>query len=163
MKARLRLPSAPGLSLVELAMALGIMAFVLVAVFGLTMNSLRQLQSSEADSRVPVVTQRALALARFELGRDAEFRNPTGSWQGGERRLFFDKEGGLLESSNDSRAYFDTRLRLSALPTNASGSLTNVPADSLKNLEVTVSWPMPATNPANTWQLHLLLWNSGRL
>jgi uncharacterized protein (TIGR02598 family) len=159
-----RFHSSSGLSLVEVALALGIMSFVLVAVFSLTASSLRQLQFSEADSKVALVAQQAIALARFELGRDADFRNPSGAWQGGSRELYFDKEGQLM-ASNTVEAYFLATLNLTALPTGTTNALANVPADSLKSMSIGIVWPAAAGSNAtvNSRHFSLLFRNSGRL
>ncbi len=144
-----------------MAIAIGIVSFVLLAVFSLMASSLRQIQYSEADSRLSSVAQQAYFTAQFELGLDTDFQNPPAPWQGGDRDLYFDKECRALGFTNSPEAYFHARLRSGAAPSQAG----NVPANSLKSLTMSIEWPAAApTNAAiNTQTYSLLLRNTGRL
>ncbi|PTX92023.1 hypothetical protein DB346_24015 [Verrucomicrobia bacterium LW23] len=154
-----------GFSLAEVAITIGIMAFVLVAIFSLTASSVQQIQSSEADSKVASVAQQAFFLAKSELSREADFLSPPPPWSGAppnaERHLYYDKEGRFVGDALTPESVFHARLILGPPP---AGTGATAAPDALKSLVLRIEWPAQAAPGAsrNVHTLSLLLHNSGK-
>lgn len=150
----------PGFSLAEVAIALGILAFVLISVLGLTASSLRQIRQSEDESRLADLVQKTLLQVRAELAADADFQAPPSPWQSDQRVLHFNSEGVLLEGNAPTNAYYQVTASLSGPPS----SLPHLPANSLKSLRLQIGWPWHggSSNTDNTRSYSLLLRNRSR-
>jgi len=142
-------------SLVEVTLALGVIAFALIAILGLIPVGLSSARDATEDTRVSLIAQDVAVRARALFG-PASAASPATNW-------FFDSEGRFIDQSggaNYGNAFFRATVTsgdLSAQPANVSG-------DVLRGVKVAVGWPVnpadgtiaPATNQARaTFSLYL--------
>jgi uncharacterized protein (TIGR02598 family) len=124
-------------SLVEITLALGIVAISLLAVLGLMPIASNTNRSAAADTAAASIAAAVLADIRATptaAANSTQFQVPFGSdWV-----LFFDAEGQATTTANDASIY---RAEI-AFPHNASG------INAARLIYVKVSWPA-AASPAN--------------
>jgi len=124
-------------SLIEVTLALGIVAFALVAILGLVPVALRSAKEATEDTRVSLIAQDVAVRSRTLFSSTAA-PSPSTNW-------WYDTEGRFLDQSagvNFSNAFFRVNIvsgDLGSYPTNVSGS-------ALRGVKATMGWPVDTAN-----------------
>lgn len=141
-----RIPPTPasfvrskGFSLVEIAIALGILAFALLAILSLFTEGLRAEKDSYEDTKLAdIVSTVASSL------KSGQPTNSAGSWE-------FDYEGNSTDQPGAGAPYFSAAINFPSGVLNRPG-LTNV-----RLVRIVVSYPAQTTSPRQrAFQLSML-------
>jgi len=129
-----------GFSLVEVVMAMGIVAFALVSMLGLFSVGIGAGKHSGEDTEMASMSMEV-------LGR---FRNITSTVIPAATNLYFDYQGRYTNTANPLNAYYECRL------TTQSAAATEISSDttSLVKAKMTFCWPSSAINRPNTNIVH---------
>jgi uncharacterized protein (TIGR02598 family) len=131
----IRRPSC-GFSLVEVVLALGVIAFAIIAIIGLLSMTLRSGREANEDTLLPLMAGRivdALRATKFQ-----ELTNSTNYPDG--TRIYFDSQG--LPSAEPSAQVYQCEIRWSAGPPSPGEDLSAT----LKRAVLTFTWPKGSTN-----------------
>lgn len=134
-----------GFSLVEMAVAIGLIAFALMALIGLMTVGISTSKESEADFRTVVIAEKVFQSVRFELSTKALFETPPSPWAGSppSREYWFNDNGEVVEAADLSR-YFRAQVALTSpaqIPSNVDGKM-------LKAITIEIAWPAAALKAA---------------
>ena len=149
-----------GFSLVEVALALGILSFSLLTILGLTSVGLRTFRDAIDATTSSQIIQTIAGEARLTAytNLDLQFANKV---------FYFDEEGSFLTNSpapapNTTRYWVTTSLTNAAFPGSANATAQTPLSGSLRSLSIQV---VAAANQAaknkTTTYLHLMIPNSG--
>lgn len=132
-----------GFSMVEVVMALGIVSFALVSIFGLLSVGLQANKQSGSDTVVASMT--AQVTSRIQSGKDSVAAGATANY-------FFDNQGRLQTDSSDQPLTAATASSL--YQCQVSGRLPNSSSEvpdlgsHLIFYKLDFSWPTTISNPA---------------
>ena len=126
--------SAAGFSLVEVALAIGVVAFAFVAIFGLLPTGLSISRQAMEASVASQIAQRVINDAQqsdfAELLKDAAGITISGTNQTGRKaERYFDDQGGELAATNKSLAIYHVNTRITpatAMPKTGTSNIDNV-------------------------------------
>ena len=148
MKAHAR--SAPGFSLIELTLALGVAAFCLITVFGLmTVALMTQQASVRQTTATAIISQIAAdlgAATRLPPGQQSKQFSLTGHWaaQATPDQLYFMTDGTFITGSTNQQT----------VPMNAvfAAAVTYLqpPTETTSLADITVTWPAQAAVPTGS-------------
>lgn len=123
-----------GFSLVEVVVALGVIAFAIIAIIGLLSMALRIGREANEDTLLPLMAGRIAN----DL-RSARFQDLTSNFPDGTQ-FFFDSQG--LESTNASEQIYQCELRWSTNPPSPGNDLSL----RLRRAILSFTWPKGSTN-----------------
>lgn len=124
---------AGAFSLVEIALALGLVTFVIISLLGLLASGLRSGKDSHEDTTLAAIARTALTDLRT---------NSFSSLQGLRTERFFGYDGEPLGSGSD-RAFY--KCRIENLPHKLDWPAPGVASNAVR-LSLIVTWPQGATN-----------------
>jgi len=130
----------PAFSLVEVAIAMGILAFAIMGLIGLLVIGFSTAKESEGDVRTVLIANRVFNLVKAELYTSAAFQNPPAPWQSSVRDYWFDDRG--VEAPNQALSFFQARVTVAPLaqyPINTDDKI-------LKSVSMELSWPSGTTS-----------------
>ena len=129
-----------GFSLVEVVMALGIVAFALVSMLGLFSVGIGASKHSGEDTEVASMSAQVMS----------RLRNITNSAVPATTNLYFDYQGRFTNTANSQYGYYECRL------TTQSASSTEISSDttSLIKAKMTFCWPSSTSQRPNTNIVH---------
>ncbi len=129
-----------GFSLVEVVMAMGIVAFSLISMLGLFSVGIGAGKHSGEDTELAAMSMQV-------LGR---FRSITNTAIPSAMNLYFDYQGRYTNTTNPLDAYYECRL------TTQNASATEISSDttSLVKAKMTFCWPSSTINRPNTNIIH---------
>ena len=160
-----------GFSLVEVALAMGIVTLVVVVVVGMLTDVMRTMRDSEDDTKIPDLIQQTGHIIRRELSRHDWFKDPTqnsgAKWKinGSEYQCeYFFSFNRIPQNDNTPEedrdpVYYRILARLKPPPLNTQ----HIPTNALKTLILKVDWPYneQGEQSLNTRTYTLLLRNEG--
>jgi len=142
-----------GFSLTEVTIAIGIVAFGLLVLFGLLPTGLNVVRESSDESiAVNILTSATsdISATPKEGNTSSRFSIPTKVDEDAEGQLYFDEYGNRVDTQ-DEAIY---RLRWQARPRNAG---THTPP----NILLQVAWPAAAPNPSGLVESLIVLPSHG--
>jgi uncharacterized protein (TIGR02598 family) len=157
--------SKAGFSLIEVAIALAIASFVLLAIFAMIYVAQQGSKASSDDARLSTISQQVFHQVQIDLATQAAFTTPPSPWtQIGastsyQRYYWFDSQGDPQPTATSPGVLYQAAVVLGPLATYPP----NVDSTILKSLVITINWPPTAwastTAPARSYSI--LLRNRG--
>ena len=145
MKAHAR--SAAGFSLVEVTLALGVAAFCLIAVFGLTAVGLMTQQASVRQTTATAIISQIVAdlgaATRLPPGQQSKQFSLTGHWaaQATPDQLYFMTDGTFIVGSTNQQTAPANAVFMAAV------TYLQPPTETTSLADITVTWPAQAAVP----------------
>lgn len=133
---RERTPAGGAFSLVEVALALGLVTFVVISLLGLLATGLRSGKDSHEDTTLAAIARTALTDVRT---------NSYGNLQGLRLERSFGYDGEPVDNASD-RAFYKCRIENLPHKLDPAWPAPGVAAHAVR-LSLTLSWPASATNP----------------
>ncbi len=129
-----------GFSLVEVAMAVGVVAFALLAIVGLLAVGMNASRESREETRSVLLSQDMLAKVRESLAPNGIAS--VGSFQAGTFTNYYDHEGHATNASG----YFRAVATIAAID---SQIVADPASTQLLGVHLTITWPQPANTATN--------------
>jgi len=120
-------------SLIEVTLALGVVAFALVAILGLVPVALRSAKDATEDTRVSLIAQ-DIAVRSRALFSSSSALSPSTNW-------WYDNEGRFIDQSSGAN-FADAFFRVGVVGGDLATYPTNVSGSTLRAVNVTVAWPV---------------------
>jgi len=120
-------------SLIEVTIALGVVAFALVAILGLVPVALRSAREATDDTRSSLIAQDVATRARA-LFSSSSALSPSTNW-------WYDNEGRFIDQSAGAN-FTNALYRVSVVSGDLASYPTNVSNTALRGVKVAIGWPV---------------------
>ena len=154
-------------SLVEVTLALGIIAFAFIAILGMIPVGLTASREAAESVATSLIAQDAFTKVQAKLNTESAFTTFNVSLSGTPPKdyvFFYNTDGGYITDGNDvSKLRSSTQFRAEISGGNMASYPPNISSDVLKCVTVRISWPintstgaaLGAGNPKATYSFYL--------
>jgi uncharacterized protein (TIGR02598 family) len=136
---RFKRGGAPSFTLIELVVAIALVAFVLTTILGMLSLAVKQMKGADSNTRVAILLKRVDAYYRSQSFTNVLGSPPSASYS----TNFYFSYLGIPTNQTTDPAYF--RCYVTNVTSSSYGSLTN----NLALLQIQTSWPRPAYTSTN--------------